>query len=115
MSRKPFVAIDNALAIDDDTEAKIDAYAERAGIPTLAKPTRQVKTPEPKPVPAPANKAEKPVWVSMPEYVSKALKRQAFENDCSIRYLLLKALHESGTVEIDAADLVRDRRTAKAG
>jgi len=89
------------ITLDDD--AKIDAFAKSAGIPALVTPR------------AAATEREVSLTHTFPEYVVKALRLRAAEGAGSVRYQLLKALQDSGAVEIDAADLVTDRRGRKPG
>lgn len=105
MSKKPL----NALPITAELEAedrKLEAVAERLNIPDLR------RRPAPKPSNASAAETKEVSFATtLPQYVLKALKIRAAEGQGPIRHQLLKALHESGAVEIDPRDLqVPDRR-----
>ncbi len=86
----------------DVTDTDLRHLNHRMGVPTLVAPA----LPPTKPV-APT----RPYNLHLPDYALQALKAKAFEANASVRYIILKALNDSG-VNIDAADLVQDARRA---
>ena len=59
-------------------------------------------------VPATANNQR--FWVDFPDYVIRQLKLRMAMEGGTYRYHLLRSLHDSGAVTVNAADLVKDRR-----
>ena len=49
-------------------------------------------------------------WVDFPDYVMRQLKLRMAMEGGTYRYHLLRSLHDSGAVAVNAADLVKDRR-----
>lgn len=96
----------------EPTEAEIEAFAERRGIPVL-------KTVE---VPAPAVPTETEaaplapstrIAVDMPIYLADQLKLRALKERCSTRFLILKAIRSAG-FDINEQDLVADGRRIRS-
>ena len=110
------------LSIDDDDLAAADSiadkYSARAGVPSSAPASpraepvaddRQAALPA---TPKPAKSTDERLSVTLPGYVLKAMQREAFEDDSSARYIILKGLKAIGYT-VDAADLIKDRRRPK--
>ena len=111
------------LSIDDDDLAAADSiadkYSARAGVPTSAPASPRAApvaddrpAPPPPAAPKPAKSTDERLSVTLPGYVLKAMQREAFEDDSSARYIILKGLKAIGYA-VDAADLVKDRRRPK--
>lgn len=56
------------------------------------------------------NSARQRFWIDFPDYVMRQLKLRIALEGGTYRYHLLKALHDSGAITVNAADLVKDRR-----
>ena len=84
-----------------DTE--LDQINRRLGVPTLVTSTAPVVAS------APRAAQLRPINIHLPEYVFRAVKERAHQQDTSIRFIVMKALADSG-IDIDAADLVEDAR-----
>jgi len=106
MSKKPLAALPISADIEGD-DAAIERYAKKAGIPTLKAPAQPaVSTDDTK---------EIAFNTTLPRHVVTAMRVGAATGKGPIRYQILKALHDSGAVEIAEADLVvQDRRGRKA-
>lgn len=93
-----FRQIPAPLDVPDDALNKINRHL---GVPTLVQPDEQPRAIEAAPV--------KAVNVHLPDYVVKALKEKAFQANSSVRYVIMKALADSG-ITIANDDLVQDAR-----
>ena len=89
------------VTIDEDEDRRVADYARRSGIPEVRRPV------------AVAQSADVPLHVTVPDYVLKGLKVKAAQEGVSVRFLVLKALNESGAVSIPEVDLIGDRRAKK--
>lgn len=92
------------------TDADLDAFASRKGVPTLqAKPvptTAPAVTlmPQPKAVQTPRR-----VTLDLPEYVVDQLHDKARAGRCTTRHVIMTALQATG-VDINEDDMVSDGR-----
>jgi hypothetical protein len=104
MSIKPtFRAIAEPLDVAD---ADLDRLNQRMGVPTLVAGAPQQEQPPDQPKP------QRPINILVPDYVAKAVRQLAHDEECSIRCVVLKALARSG-IDVDPSDLVADARRAK--
>jgi hypothetical protein len=134
MSHRPsFRSIPAPLDVDDQL---LDRINTELGVPTLQKPTPESasashgktqdapsETPRPSParaapnVPKAENPAPKPssverIGVDLPAYLTKALRREAFTRETSVRHLIMLGLAAIG-LDIPPHDLVPDRRKVR--
>ena len=105
MARKDLNVVPDPLDDFAADGAKIRAYAARADIPDVRKPAQSESVVTPA---SPARKVKK--TFDLPEYVLDALNMKATQETSSAAYLILKALKDSGTVEVMDADLIPDKR-----
>ncbi|MGE3916366.1 MAG: hypothetical protein AB7F78_11775 [Hyphomicrobiaceae bacterium] len=106
MSKAPsFRPVAAPLAVSD---ADLDQMNRRLGVPMLVPTSPQDQTPRPQP------QAQKlrAVNIHLPEYVFRIIRERAHQQDTSIRFIVMKALADSG-IDINAADLVEDARRSR--
>jgi hypothetical protein len=88
----------------------LDSYARDRGVPVLGSvrslPVPVVPTEAPKPKPAATTTK---IAIEVPDYLPAQLKRLALERNCTIRFLLLDALHRAGCT-IAPEDRLKDGR-----
>lgn len=110
--RKPLEVVGSILDDTDDLKAAdraMEELAARTNVPPMPSIPRPVHQPEP------TRSKSRLFSTPMPEYVIDALKLKAAQDRVTVRYIILKALQDSGVAAIDAADLVRDGRSLKSG
>ncbi|MEZ5773693.1 MAG: hypothetical protein R3D33_02965 [Hyphomicrobiaceae bacterium] len=93
------------------SDADLEAFAVRRGIPSLKAPESILAPPE---APQRANPSTPlgRLTLELPVYLCTEIRMRAASETCSARYLVMKALKEAG-FRIDEADLITDaRRTA---
>ena len=90
----------SALDLPKPDEKTLDDYTKERGAPVL------VRSASPKP--KPAGKLAY-LRLDIPDYLAKALRVHAAEQDCSVRYLVLKALAADGWT-VDDGDMGKGRR-----
>ena len=89
---------------------ELDGYLQERGVPVLKKP-ETIFPPVLKPVNDETRQVSvmRRVPVEMPDYLAKALRTQAAERGCTVRYLVLSALTEAGWT-IKQGDMQEDGR-----
>lgn len=93
---------------------------EGAGEPTPLSPPKAVSEPAPASVdatddavPSPTPRVRmKAMNLELPDYVMRELKRRALQEDCSVRYVIMRSLVAQGVI-IHEADLVADGRRSR--
>lgn len=90
------------------SDAELDAFAARKGIPSLQAPETIPMT-SGKPQEAKAATPLSRLTLELPVYLCTELRLRAASETCSARYLVMNALKEAG-YRIDDADLVADAR-----
>lgn len=106
MSNAPnFRPVGTPLEVPD---ADLDQINRRLGVPTLV----TASTPPPVAAVAPRATQLRAINIHLPDYVFRAVKDRAHQQDTSIRFIVMKALADSG-IEIDPADLIEDARRAR--
>lgn len=136
------ITIDEPIPVTPDyakEDARVGEYALKFGIPTIVhqtpaaaqtpeaqempddapvseapQPPAAVQAPEAPQTPAVAQAPEAPLHVTVPDHVMRALRVKAAEQGVSVRYLVLKALRDTKTVQVPEAALVADRRSKRA-
>lgn len=94
------------------SDADLEAFAARRGIPSLQHPGFPVVTSE-------ASQKAKPsapvgrLTLELPVYLCTEMRMRAATETCSARYLVMKALKDAG-FRVDDADLVADARRGTA-
>jgi hypothetical protein len=101
-----FRSIGAPLDVDD---AELDSLNRSLGVPTLV-PVATTELP-PKPG-TPPRTPVKAVNVHLPNYAVDSLKARAFETGASVRFIVMKALHDAG-ITIEPVDLVEDARRTR--
>ena len=91
---------------------------EGAGEPTPLSPPKAVSalasadaTDDALPPPTPRARM-KAMNLELPDYVMRELKRRALQEDCSVRYVIMRSLAAQGVI-IHEADLVADGRRSR--
>lgn len=90
------------------SDADLDAFAARRGVPTLQTPETLLAPSEPPPrpkLPTPLSR----LTLELPAYLCTELRLRAASETCSARYLVMMALRDAG-YRIEDADLVADAR-----
>lgn len=77
----------------------VDDYVKERGVPVLSRLSPAA------PAPSPNTK----MALEVPDYVPGRLRDMAYEQNCTIRYLILEALHKAGC-EIKPQDRTKDGR-----
>lgn len=109
MSSAPnFRSIGAPLDVDD---VALDTLNRSLGVPTLVSVTAPISAPQPASETL-ARAPVKAVNVHLPDYVVDTLKARAFETGASVRFIIMKALHDAG-ITIEPADLVEDGRRTR--
>lgn len=118
--RKPF------LALDADIDDKLENLARDKGVGTMIKPEPASRAGEgpakvqasPKAVviapQATPRDRMKNVSLDLPDYAWTEVKIRAARDQTSMRYIIMKALKESG-ITIKDADMIEDGRAVRAG
>ncbi|MBL8565215.1 MAG: hypothetical protein JNM89_05810 [Hyphomicrobiaceae bacterium] len=105
MSTKPaFRNITEPLTV---TDTDLDRLNQRMGVPTLVAGAPKQEEP---PI---APRQQRPINILVPDYVAEAVREKAHKAKSSVRYIVLKALADSG-IPVELDDLVLDARRAKA-
>jgi hypothetical protein len=87
----------------------LDTYVKERGLPVLAPvvalTAQAAPVAQPPPKPAPITK----MAIEVPDYLPAQLRRLALERDCTIRHIVLEALHVAGCT-IAPEDRLKDGR-----
>lgn len=100
MTSPNFRSISAPLDISDEQLATIN---RSMGVPTLVPPAAPALKP---------TEDTKALNLRFPRYLTREIKRRAFEGETSEKYVVMKALLDAG-FQIDPADLVKDGRTIR--
>lgn len=77
-------------------DADLDSYVKERGVPVLA-PTPPASAETVALVPSPPKPAANTkMAIEVPHYLPAQLRRLALERDCTIRHIILEALHQAG-------------------
>lgn len=114
MTKAPFqpMTLEQAPSDHDIAQFAISRGAQQ----TVLKPSKRgqpVSREHVEPPPAGADSAIKSVKLEFPNYIRRALKIRAAEQEVSVRYLVLKALKADGFT-VDEEDLFEDGRRFNA-
>lgn len=100
-----------------DEEDLLEALAARKGIGRLQSPegseppplAPRRQTAEPEPQKATSRDRVKSMNLELPDYVMRALKELALNENCSVRHIIMRSLLKEG-IEINPADMIADGR-----
>ncbi|MGE3227865.1 MAG: hypothetical protein AB7J30_00300 [Hyphomicrobium sp.] len=119
MSEKSLPSFRSIVAPLDVDDAALDRINLQLGVPTLTKPTANVKSQQKakslSPAPGTEDVARAPLeklTIEVPAYLADAMKRMALDRRMSVRHVVMLALKKTG-FEIETADLVADGRRRK--
>lgn len=93
------------LAVSD---AEIDSFVSRRGIPSLSTTAPEVPAPSPNAQPKSAPISRR-VTLDVPEYVVDQLHHRALAGRCTTRHVIMMALKAAGIV-INDQDMISDGR-----
>lgn len=92
----------------DASDNDLNLVNRKLGVPTLVSPV----APAPEPSPRRRIRRMRPLNVHLPDYVYRAVRDRAHQQESSVRFIVMQALADSG-IDIAPADLVEDARRSR--
>lgn len=90
-------------------ETDLDSYMQERGVPEMKKPQASEPQVRSVPVVVPQSTPTRRVPVEVSDELARELRKVAAERGCTIRFLIVEALHKSGW-DVPAGDLQEDGR-----